>query len=207
MRRLDRELRFAWRLLALMSLAYALVLVATAEGQRRPTDVEQLARIVVHETGWQDTGDAEAIYAVLIAGAEREGVSWQDFARRYSRRLHRGEVSRRWAAELTEDCAAPPSWPRMATVRHDDGSLEVRPHRGWGRYADLCRAVMVRVREVLAGERNHGCERTPHDWGGRVDRARARRLGLVEVDCSLGDVETVGDYYTRPSLAGAEAAE
>lgn len=175
------------------------LLVAIGQGQSS-SDVEQLARIVVHETGWEDTGDASAIFAVLTSGAEREGITWQAYARRYSRRLHRGEVSRRWAVELTEDCARPPSWPRVVTARASDGALSVRPHPGWGAYRDRCQAVMARVREVLAGEREHGCPSEPHDWGGRVDRERARRLGLIEIDCSRGDVETVGFYYLRPSL-------
>lgn len=187
--------------LAWLLLFVLFALSADAQTARRATAVEQLARIVVHETGWDDTGDAEAIYAVLVEGGEREGVTWQRYARRYSRRLHRGEVSRRWAAELTEACTRPPSWPSVVTVRRRDGSLEVRSHLRWGAYRGRCVAVMVRVREVLAGERVHGCERAPHDWGGRVDRARARRLGLIEINCSRGDVETVGDYYERPSLA------
>jgi hypothetical protein len=203
MRRLDRHLVVAWCALCALAVVYALFIAASVGAQRRPTDVEQLARIVVHETGWEDTGDAEAIFAVLVAGAAREGVTWQRYARRYSRRLHRGEVSRRWAGELTEDCARPSSWPRSATVRLEDGSLTVRPHPGWGRYVERCERAMARVREVLAGERTHHCEREPHDWGGRVDRARARRIGLIEVNCSAGDVETVGDYYVRASLVAA----
>lgn len=152
----QRRVALARALLVVVAIAAVLVAAAVASSQRRPTDVELLARVVVHETGWEDTGDAEAIHAVL--------------------------------------------WPRMATVRREDGSLEVRPHPGWGAYVERCTAVMARVREVLAGERVHHCEREPHDWGGRVDRARARRLGLIEIDCSAGDVETVGDYYVRPSL-------
>lgn len=204
---LELAMRRRQRIATAVVIAWVLIatLIATlcalhARAQRRPTDVEQLARIVVHETGWEDTGDAEAIYAVLVAGGAREGITWQAYARRYSRRLHRGEVSRRWAAELTEDCERPSSWPRSVTVRLEDGSLAVRPHPGWGAYVERCQAAMARVREVLAGERVHHCEREPHDWGGRVDRARAARLGLLEIDCSAGDVETVGDYYVRPSL-------
>lgn len=174
-----------------------------AGAQRRPTEVEVLARITVHETGWADTGDAEAIFAVLVAGAEREGVSWRRFAELYSPRIAAGTVSRRWAAELVEDCSRPPSWPEVVTVQRGDEVL-VERHAPWAAFRGRCLDVMARVREVLAGERTHGCERTPHDWGGRVDRARAARLGLVEIDCSRGDVGTVGDYYVRPSLLGRE---
>lgn len=186
----------------LLMLALGALLALSAEAQRAPSEVEQLARIVVHETGWEDTGDASAIYAVLVAGGEREGTDWRAYARRYSRRLHRGEVRRRWAAELTEDCARPPSWPRVVTVRRDDGSLEVRPHPSWGAYQGRCQRVMARVREVLSGERVHHCERAPTDWGGECDLARAARLGFIEIDCSAGDLETRGHYYVRPSLAG-----
>lgn len=173
--------------------------------QRRATDVELLARITVHETGWEDTGDMEAIYAVLREGAAREDISWRAFLGRYSSRLVSGDVDRAWAAELTESCERPPSWPTTAYARLRDGTMVLRPHASWSAYSERCRAVMERAREVLAGERADGCERPPHDWGGRVDRDRARRLGLIEVDCSLGDVETIGDYYVRPSLIDVEA--
>lgn len=180
-----------------------------ATSQRRPTDVEVLARIAVHETGWEDTGDLEAIYAVLHNGAEREGISFQAFARSYSSRLMAGTVTRSWAAQLTEACTRPPSWPRVTTRCHgrgEDRMCAVEPHAAWSGYVDRCRAVVARARETIAGERTHHCEREPHDWGGRVDRERARRLGLIEVECSAGDVETIGDYYARPSLVRAEGA-
>lgn len=204
-RRDDRKLLEdigAWMVIVVMLVYCAFALAeccstASAQITRRTPDVEALARITVHEAGWEDTGDMEAIFAVLRSGAEREGTTWRAFARRYSRRLHAGTVERRWASQLTEECSRPSDWPETVIVRDGD-SLTVRPHAPWGAFRERCEAVMVRAREVLAGERSDGCPVPPEDWGGRVDRARARRLGLVRIDCSLGDVRTVDDYYIRP---------
>lgn len=183
-----------------------LAVLAPATAQRRPSDLELLVRTAVHEAGWEDTGDMEAIYAVLTAGAEREGIRFSSYARAYSTRLHSGDVSRRWAAELTEDCAAPPSWPRFTYRRHGD-TVAVRPHAPWSAYRARCLEAVARGRRVLAGELTHRCERTPHDWGGRVDRERAARLGLVLLRCEPGPAgPTRGDYYARPSLLRAEGA-
>lgn len=177
----------------------ALVQLARAQPRRHPTDAELLVRTTVHESGWDDTGDMEAIYAVLAAGAEREGISFRSFARRYSRHLHTGDVTRRWASELVEACTAPPSWPEVTTVRRR-GEVRVVAHAPWRAYVERCRSVFGRAHRVISGELTHRCERAPHDWGGRVDRARARRLGLLPVDCG----PTIGDYYARPSLVRAE---
>lgn len=177
---------------AIMLAGFCRSCEAHAQIHRADSDVEVLARIAVHETGWEDTGDIEAIFAVLQSGAEREGITWREYARRYSRRLHAGEVSRRWASQLTESCERPESWPRTVSA-----VPVLQPHVPWSAYHERCEAVMRRARETLAGERTDGCEERPEDWGGRVDRARARRLGLRLIDCSLGDVETVGDYYRR----------
>jgi len=186
-------------------LAGLACLTPTTTAQRRVSDLELLVRTAVHEAGWQDTGDMEAIYAVLAAGAAREGIRFSSYARAYSSRLHAGDVSRRWAAELTEDCAAPPSWPRFAYQRRGEEVL-VRPHPPWAHYRARCLEVVARARRVLAGELVHRCERTPHDWGGRLDRERAARLGLVPLVCEPGpDGPPRGDYYARPSLLRAES--
>jgi hypothetical protein len=184
-------------LIAALGVLLAALVAASAGAQRRASDLEVLARITVHEAGWEDRGDMEAIFAVLRSGAEREGLTWRAFAAAYSPRLHAGTVSRRWAAELVESCTAPPSWPTTVVVRRD-GS--VAPHAPWSAFRARCLAVMERARAVLAGERTDGCEVTPHDWGGDCDMVRADRIGLIEIDCSRGDVETVGHYFVRPSL-------
>lgn len=184
--------------LAAWLAAIALVPAVAAQARsRRATDAEMLVRTTVHEAGWADTGDMEAIYAVLTAGAEREGISFRAFARRYSSHLHAGDVTRRWASELVESCAAPPSWPEIVTVRRR-GYVEVLEHAPWRAYQERCRAVFARAHRVIAGELTHRCERAPHDWGSpRLDRARALRLGLIRVDCGPS---THNDYYLRPSL-------
>lgn len=185
-------------LAALLAALAAWLVLAPATAQRRPSDLELLVRTTVHEAGWEDTGDMEAIYAVLAGGAEREGVPFGTFARLYSPRLHTGDVSRRWASELEPSCAAPPSWPRFTYRRGRDGLVLVSPHAPWSAYRDRCLEVVARARAVLAGERVHRCEAAPHDWGSPVlDRERAERLGLIPVSCGEA---TRNDYYLRPSL-------
>lgn len=44
------------------------------------------------------------------------------------------------------------------------------------------------------------CTQPVHDWGGWMDRDRAARNGLVEVDCGRTDDGTHNDFYCRPSL-------
>jgi len=63
-------------------------------------------------------------------------------------------------------------------------------------------AVFARAQEVVRGLSLENisewgvCEDPVHDWGGSMDRHRAERLRLIEVECG----DTANDFYARPSL-------
>jgi hypothetical protein len=165
-----------------------------------------LALLCINEAGWDcfESGDGLAIHEVLLRGAHRNRMSYAGFARAYAGRLfgarpHR--VSRmHWVGELTPDCTEPPSWPRVST-RRVGGSVRVVEHPPWSHYVDSCRSVMERAREVVSLSLDNvedwsRCESPVHDWGGSMDRDRAARIGLVEIECG----ETANDFYCRPGV-------
>ncbi len=173
----------------------------TAEAQSRASDTLLLARICVHESGWDSPLDCAAIHQVLVAGAAREDMSYRSYAYSYSGRALRGETSRSWVAHLREDGREPENWPRTVVVRRG-GELVVQPHASWAAFRDRWLVTLETARMVMSGALSHSCETPPHDWGGRVDRARARRLGLIPVECG----ETRNDFYLRPALVPAPEA-
>jgi hypothetical protein len=82
-----------------------------------------------------------------------------------------------------------------------DGWCAPEPHPAWSHYRDRWLAVLERAREVvrytLSDWDEWGyCDGEVHDWGGGMDRARATRNGLVEVECG----DTRNDFYARPHL-------
>lgn len=201
-----------------------LVASVPAHGQQvRLTAEVALARLCISEANWEcfDTGDGVAIHEVISRGAAHQGISYTSYARSYARRLFGArphDVPRlRWVGQLTPACTEPADWPTTVTRRRRDGTVEVRPHATWPTFRGRCLAVFSRAREVVAQLDQGGvdqwsqCERPVHDWGGWMDRPRAERLGLVEVDCDttrtttneVGEavevrVETANDFYCRP---------
>lgn len=168
---------------------------SVADAQGRASDTLLLARICVHESGWESPLDCAAIHQVLVAGSEREGMSYRSYAFAYSGRALRGETLRSWVAHLREDGREPLNWPRSVTVRRGE-ELRVEPHAPWGAFRDRWLTTLETARMVMSGELRSSCVTPPHDWGGRVDRARARRLGLIRIECG----ETHNDFYLRPAL-------
>lgn len=191
----------------------------------RLTPAIALARLCVSEANWDcfDSGDGIAIHEVISRGAEHQSVRYETYARAYARRLFGArphDVARlRWVGQLNTSCTEPEAWPETITHRNRDGSVEVRPHAPWRSYRERCLAVFERAAQVVAEmtfddiDEWATCERPVHDWGGWMDRARAERIGLVEVDCDAvtsttneaGEVvmvrtETANDFYCRPSL-------
>lgn len=203
-----KKLGIVWIVFGILCVLGAALFARGARGQRRPSEELLLAQITIHEAGWDDTGDAEGIDAVLRNGAAREGISYRAFARAYSGRIWTGETSKPWVRHLTESCDAPAEWP-AATVRHGVSAATgeetyVRvPHAPWRVFRARCLAVMERAREIRSGARTHHCASEPHDWGGAIDHERAERIGLIPIDCSAGDVETRNTFYVRPSLVRA----
>ena len=204
-------------LMAALSFGTMVVLmVSGVQGQDRGTSLSPalaLARICVSEANWEcfTRGDGLAIHEVLLRGAERHGMSYVSFARAYSGRVVGDRVPTgergRWLRELSPDGSAPPSWPRH-TFTHRAGVVDIHPAVPWSHYRADWLAVYARAQEVV---RNFSlsnidewgvCEAPVHDWGGSMDRLRAERLRLIEIECG----ETANDFYARPSLV-AEAEE
>lgn len=169
-----------------------------------------LARLCQSEAGWDcwTTGDGYAIHEVILRGAAREQMRYTTFARAYAQRLFgaRPHDSARlaWSSQLNERGTAPPSWPRYAgSGRTVNGTVTLTPHAPWGAFRARWMAVLDRAREVATWTLDDAhewsvCDAEVHDWGGTMDRLRAQRIGLIEVDCG----DTRNDFYARPSLVG-----
>lgn len=195
-------------------LLLAVCLFGRAAGQAGPRISPHLAlaRICVSEAGWTcfETGDGVAIHEVLLRGALRHGMRYGTFAATYSPRATGVEASRLrpWIGSLREDGDTPYSWPRIISRTRRDGTVAVEPHPPWSHYRDRWLAVLERAREVVRlslGDVDEWgvCAQPVHDWGGAMDRDRARRIGLIEIECG----DTSNDFYARPSLARADDAE
>lgn len=172
-----------------------------------------LARVTASEAGWsEDLNDMAAIHHVLLRGAARRRStgreSWQasylSFASRYSRRLLTGvgTIQRPWLRDLSPDGSEPEGWPseRWVSVTRDGVRvLERRPHASWGAYRGRWMALYARAGEQVQMRLNDWdewspCAEEPDHWGGSMDRDRADRMGLVEVDCG----DTANDFYRWP---------
>jgi hypothetical protein len=197
--------------LVAVTLSDACSVPAQAQGNRRESAALLLARICVSEAGWYcwDTGDGLAIHEVLLRGAEREGMRYESFARTYARRAT-GTVPTTsprtaWVAGLWDDGRPPTAWPVSTFVRQRDGSARVVPHPPWAAYRARWLGILARAREVVglslatSGEWSV-CGAPVHDWGGAMDRERATRIGLIEVECG----QTANDFYARPSQMRVE---
>lgn len=183
-----------------------------AHAQNALTPSVALARLCISEAGWQcfDTGDGLGIHEVVLRGAARQGIRYESFARAYARRLFGArthDVPRlRWVGELNEEGTAPASWPRTWTVRRG-GVTRVEPHAPWASFRSRWLAVLARAREVTADltlddvDEWGVCDTPVHDWGGWMDRDRAARMGLVEVECGVTEDGTRNDFYCRPSVS------
>lgn len=169
---------------AALVTALALVLCAPVSANQE-ADALVLARVCVHEAGWTSIADCAAIHEVLRNGAERTHMSFASYAHAYSGRALAGRTTRPWVIELHASGAAP------------HGITSGQWH---ARRADWL-ALLEHARSIVAGDEASGCAEPVHDWGSPThDRERARRLGLVPVDCG----DTRNDFYARPSQRGAQ---
>lgn len=169
-----------------MSLALVTGLASVAEAQSSDSDALLLARVCVHEAGFDSTEDCSAIAVVLRRLAERQNAPFARAAFAYSGRALRGLTRRSYVAQLDATGARPRGWSRGLDWEGD--------------YRARWLELLAYCERVLRGEERSDCAEPPDDWGGRMDRERAQRLGLVEVDCG----ETRNDFYRRPSSIRAE---
>jgi hypothetical protein len=147
------------------------------------------------------TDDMRAIHATILRGAEIRDWSYVQFAWNYAPHVigGRGSIAREWLRELDPSGRQPPSWP-LTVMRRRGDRIRSEPHAPWSAF----RARFLRHYEI-AGEivaltlDTHSewspCSEAPDDWGGEMDRERAERLRLIELECG----DTDNDYYRRPS--------
>jgi len=179
--------------------------------------------------------DCAAIHEVLLRGAfhmqlarheraERESRFETDlpthrayvmFAHAYSTRIFEpteGDANR-WAADLRPDGSEPQGWRRSRTVCEGDVCRSVRGPV-WGH---LDRDAWLYVYGLATELVTHGlddvrtwspCESAVDDWGGTMDHAHARSVGLVPVECGPRG-NTANTFYARPGRIAlrARAAE
>jgi hypothetical protein len=197
-------------LVACFSFIVIIAFTPFAFGQSQPALSPHLvlARLCVSEAGWDcfERGDGYAIHEVLLRGARRQGVGYTFFARAYAQRLFgaRPHDSARlsWVSQLDERGSTPPSWPRVIASHN---GAHVVPHPSWATFRSRWLAVLERAREVVTWSLDDidewgVCDGAVHDWGGWMDRDRARRLGLIKVECGVDEAGTRNDFYARPSL-------
>lgn len=158
-----------WSLFVLLGCA------ALAHADAR--DELALAQVAWSECGVDCSSDeVAALGAVLRARCARCSIA--TVARLYSSRVF--DVNRTDARAF------------LAHLRIDgDRPLRFPPSLSWSRHRDRWLALLGTAARVVRGELEHRCTQPPAHWGGIVDRARARRMRLVRVDCGA----TRNDFY------------
>ncbi len=187
-------LAVAWPFLA---LAIALA-VSMARADDRIGDQLALARVCASEGGLEATAEECAAIAAVLRSRRCAGCSLERAARLYSDRVFDLERHdrRAWVAFLRADGRQPRRWPGAIEVRSDDGSTAMVQHARWASFRDRWLALYELAGDVVRGELVHACAEVPRHWGGRLDRARAERMGLVRIDCG----ETRNDFYALPTV-------
>lgn len=153
-------------------------LVAIARGQSED-DGLILARLTVHEAGFDSPADASLIHAVLSGIVERDHVSYRRAAALAAPRWSAGRTSRPWTLELHEDGRTPRGW------------------RGarWSAYRERWGALLEHARRVVRGEIPSTCSSSPRVWGSRADVARGRARGSVWRDAGCAGTRNLGGRW------------
>ena len=136
-------------------------------------DALELARLAVHEGGWDATSEPAAIYAVAIDGASRTGMTWPRWLRVHSSRFAHRTIARSWIFRL------------------DRGGRDPRAGIAWASHRDRWLAILAAA-DAAIGAPPVCVART---WGNDVDAARVRRLGLALVPTDCG--RTVNIFFRR----------
>jgi hypothetical protein len=174
-----------------VGLAIALVALAGvcdegASAQAWTADETALARVCTNEAGFTRDGDCPAIGAAIAFHARRLGVTFEEFAKRYSdRAFSRSRTDgRRWIAWLEPTTERPRFWSDRA-MRWETG-------------AALWIDRLAQARRILASAEAHACDGTPMHWGARygVDLDRAGRAIEAGRWRALECGETRNAFYT-----------
>lgn len=159
-------------LAALAALGMLRGCIVPAPVDAQSDDALWLARICVHESGWDSLDDCAGIHAVLTRTAERRGVSYLTALRSYSPRFYAGTSARPWA-RLLADSDAPPAG-LGASWRHPRGDGLLSRRDAFAVVLEHCRRIMAEPPTCAAD-----------DWGTARDHERARLAGrrFRFVDC------------------------
>ena len=135
-----------------------------------------LAVICVGEAGWEPTPDCAAIAEVLTTRADRQGLTFEQMARRYSTGHFRLDGQRDWLAGLRPDGRRPRDWPKGLSWRL------YRPQ--WLRMLDHARQVLAAPWARPGAAVGPSC--APDHWGNRgSDKRRAILAGWRPIDCGV----------------------
>ncbi len=167
-----------WTLCALITT------VMLMPSHTRASEDEQLwlARICVHEAGWDSPEDCAALYQALRSLRDEmheRNPSYDhtivDAIRYYSPRFYAGTSARPWArwATVGPRTTTPQGWP--LTVTNLDGTS--RPHPPWHAYRERWARAYGHAGAVLQASFTGSCAASPRHWGMRtgIDAVRARR--------------------------------
>lgn len=150
---------------------------------QRERDVMALARVCLHEAGWEPGDDCAGILSALRNRQATLGMrTLASMAHTYSGRVFdKGRTDRRaWIPWVEDTEAEPKHWP---------ANVSWPTHREkWAAIVELAGVLIDRPSECPGA----------HAWGGRfaADMERPLRLGWVEVDCSRGDEPTRNAFWT-----------
>ena len=165
---------------------------ARAQSIERVGDHLALSRVCASEIGLNGTAEECAAILAVLRSRTCDGCSIEGIARRYSDRvfdLDRNDP-RAWVAFLRADGRQPRRWPSSVLVRGN-----VVEHAPWSAFRERWLTLHATAGRVLRGEVDHGLPIAPRHWGGRADRARARRMGLIRIEAP----ETWrNDFYDLP---------
>lgn len=142
-------------------------------------DAVTLARLCVHEAGWESPADCVLIHNVLVGISERDDVSYRRAAELAAPRLARCAVSRRWVCGLDEDAVRPAHWPLASWETYRTHWLEILDH----------------ARNVIAGTVPSPCHHRPRVWGSAADVVRGRELGHTWVDAGCRGTRNLGGSW------------
>lgn len=136
-------------------------------------DALDLARLCVHESGWNHPAEAAAIYAVAVDGSSRTGMTWPRWLRVHSRRFATHRVARSWVYAL------------------DRSGRD--PHAGiaWTEHRERWLTILAAA-DAAIGAPPVCVART---WGSADDARRVARLGLALVPVACGSTRNI--FFAR----------
>jgi hypothetical protein len=139
----------------------------------RADDGLELARLSVHEAGFDATSEPAAIYATAVSEGARAGMTWPRWLRAHSHRFARHQVSRAWVYRL-----------------HRDGR-DPRAGIDWRRYRPRWLAMLAAADAAITSP--PVC--IARTWGSDADAERVRRLRLPLVEVGCGN--TRNHFFAR----------